>query len=42
MRQSDQKVYISQINKISNAIEWVPKISLDAGLDLMLEWVREK
>jgi CDP-paratose 2-epimerase len=42
MRKSDQKVYISKINKISNAIEWVPDISLDAGLDLMLEWVRDK
>ena len=42
MRKSDQKVYISKINKISNAIEWFPKISLDAGLDLMLEWVKDK
>ena len=42
MRKSDQKVYISKINKISDAIEWFPKISLDAGLDLMLEWVKDK
>jgi UDP-glucose 4-epimerase len=42
MRVSDQKVYISDLNKIKSALDWTPKVNVDLGLDMMLDWVREK
>lgn len=42
MRVSDQKVYISDIGKISEALSWSPEVSIDSGLDMMLSWVRNK
>ena len=42
MRISDQKVYISNLTKIKSALNWTPKINIDLGLDMMLDWVKEK
>lgn len=38
-RQSDQKVFISDITKISKLCHWTPKISSEQGIKLMYEWV---
>jgi len=42
MRVSDQKVYISDLDKIKIALDWIPKVNIDLGLDMMLDWVKEK
>ena len=42
MRVSDQKVYISDLEKIKIALDWIPKVNIDLGLDMMLDWVKEK
>lgn len=38
-RESDQKVFISDITKISKLSHWTPKISSGQGVKLMYEWV---
>jgi len=38
-RPSDQKVYISDISKVSKALDWKPKISPEKGLEKLIEWV---
>ena len=38
MRVSDQKVYISNIKKITNLISWKPEIKKFNGIKKMLEW----
>lgn len=38
-RPSDQKVYISDISKISKALDWRPKITPEKGLEKLIEWV---
>jgi len=39
-RPSDQKVYISDISKISRRLNWKPKISPEFGVRLLVEWVK--
>lgn len=38
-RLSDQKVYISDINKVSKALDWKPRVSPEKGLERVIEWV---
>lgn len=38
-RPSDQKVYISDINKIGKTMGWKPSTSVSAGIDALIEWV---
>lgn len=38
-RPGDQKIYISDISKIKNDIDWNPKINVNEGLTLMLDWI---
>jgi CDP-paratose 2-epimerase len=38
-RPSDQKVYISDISKVSNALSWKPGITVEKGLEKLIEWV---
>lgn len=38
-RSSDQKVFIADISKVKNELNWFPEISTDQGLEEMLEWV---
>jgi len=40
-RPSDQKVYISDITKVTKALKWQPKISPVKGVELLTEWVKE-
>jgi CDP-paratose 2-epimerase len=38
-RESDQKVFVANINKIKKFIGWEPKIDKRAGIEKMLQWV---
>lgn len=40
-RPSDQKVYISDISKVSRALDWKPGINPSCGLKLLIEWVKD-
>lgn len=39
-RQADQKVYISDIEKINKLVSWEPDVDLSNGLDLYIEWIK--
>ena len=41
-RKADQKIYISDISKVSNDFGWSPDISLDAGLENVIRWLNEE
>ena len=38
-RPSDQKVYISDIGKIKDALRWEPSVSVSGGIDYLINWV---
>jgi len=38
-RSSDQKVYISDISKVSKLLNWIPKISPKEGIEMVLEYL---
>ncbi len=40
-RPSDQKVYISDISKVTEELSWKPKIRPEAGVKTLVKWVRE-
>jgi len=40
-RPSDQKVYISDISKIKNELNWQPNINLREGIRRVINWVKE-
>lgn len=40
-RQSDQKVFVADITKISEKIGWVPKVTAREGVSAMVDWVKE-
>ncbi|MFC1524877.1 NAD-dependent epimerase/dehydratase family protein [Planctomycetota bacterium] len=40
-RPSDQKVYISDISKVSKGLSWNPKINPREGIKLLFQWVKE-
>lgn len=40
-RPSDQKVYISDISKVSNSLGWSPKIKPALGVKLLAGWVKD-
>lgn len=39
-RESDQKVFVADIQKASKIFEWTPKISKEEGIRKMIEWVK--
>lgn len=39
-RESDQKIFVANISKITKAINWQPKIDKLSGIKRMLEWVK--
>lgn len=41
VRQSDQKIFVADISKISDKIGWQPKVSSLEGITNMVEWVRK-
>jgi CDP-paratose 2-epimerase len=38
-RESDQRVFVADITKAQNLINWVPKVSKTDGIRKMVEWV---
>nr|MBU1328410.1 GDP-mannose 4,6-dehydratase [Candidatus Omnitrophota bacterium] len=38
-RPSDQKVYISDISKVSKTLSWKPGVTVEKGLEKLIEWV---
>ena len=40
VRQSDQKVFVADTNKIQAAIGWKPQVSAHDGVANMVEWVK--
>ena len=40
-RAADQKVYISDIRKVENALEWHPRTTPREGVESLVEWVRQ-
>ena len=38
-RPGDQKIYISDINKIKSDINWEPKINIENGIESMINWI---
>ncbi len=38
-RPADQKFYVSNISKINKKLDWIPKTSLDTGLDSFASWL---
>ena len=39
-RREDQKIFISDISKVSREAGWIPKISLEEGLCEVIDWLR--
>ena len=39
-RPSDQKVYISDLSKISKDLNWEPKVSPEQGYRKLIDWVK--
>jgi CDP-paratose 2-epimerase len=40
-RPSDQKVYISDISRVSKALGWSPKASPREGVNILVKWVKD-
>jgi len=40
-RPSDQKVYISDISKAKQILNWIPKISPEEGIDSLINWAND-
>lgn len=40
-RESDQKIFVADITKITNKIGWKPKIDKFSGVDKMVNWIME-
>jgi len=40
-RPSDQKVYISDIGRVSEKLGWKPTVSPEGGIDRLIEWTRD-
>jgi CDP-paratose 2-epimerase len=39
-RESDQRVFVADLRKVQSRLGWTPKVSKEAGLQHMIEWVR--
>lgn len=38
-RPGDQKIYISSIDKIKVDLDWIPEVSPEKGVELMIDWI---
>jgi CDP-paratose 2-epimerase len=38
-RAGDQQVYVSDIRKIQNTLDWKPEIGVTAGISQLIDWV---
>ena len=42
VRESDQRVFIADLEKVSSLLGWRPSVSSREGIYLMIEWVRRE
>ena len=40
-RQGDQKIYISNISKVRKDLGWYPKISINKGIENVINWIKD-
>ena len=40
VRESDQKVFVADLTKVKELIDWEPKVSKEEGIRKMIEWVK--
>ena len=40
VRESDQKIFVSDLSKARELIGWGPKVSKEEGIIKMIEWVK--
>lgn len=40
-RASDQKVYVSDIGKVSRKLKWKPEVTSEEGIQKLIDWVRQ-
>ena len=38
-RESDQKVFVADIEKATRILGWLPKVSKESGVELMINWL---
>lgn len=41
-REGDQKVYVSDISRAKDVLDWEPRVDFDTGIDRFLEWYRSE
>ena len=39
-RESDQKVFVADINKVKRVVNWKPNIVANEGINRMLDWLQ--
>ncbi len=40
-RPGDQKVYVSNISKVSTDLNWMPKVNINQGIEIMASWIED-
>jgi len=40
VRESDQRVFVSDLTKVKELIGWEPKVSKEEGIRKMIEWIQ--
>jgi len=40
-RHSDQRFFVADISKARRVLNWQPRVNKEAGLEMMLEWVKQ-
>lgn len=40
-RESDQRFFVADINKVKEILKWTPKVKIHDGIERMLFWIRE-
>lgn len=40
-RESDQRVFIANLSKVKNILEWEPKVTASMGIANMIDWIKE-
>ena len=41
-RESDQRIFVSDLSKVKKHLNWEPKVSSKEGIEMMLSWTRER
>jgi CDP-paratose 2-epimerase len=41
-RESDQRIFVADLHKVANLLNWKPEVSTQVGIDRMVSWVKER